>query len=237
MSNSENEPTKFSRKTISDSANEWYTQLIDHCYDKEIKFDENGCIESVILKLDEEALIAFEEFFNKFMDYRKYVSKRLSTFIPKLISYSLRIAGVLHAIECFANGKTSIVISKKTMTSAIEVTKFFAGQAVKVIKLYDKTEEEFDEIQKKLIGALYKLKGEIDSSRLLLSKIAETLNSELPEEIHIKDNRMIGSMLRDGLELKTEKKGGSYYLIWEPDKIQKLFLKIGHIDHTSHAED
>ncbi len=235
MSSSENEPPKFSRETISDSANEWYTQLIDYCYYKEIKFDENDCIESVILELDKEALIIFEEFFNKFNDYRKYVSKRLSTFIPKLISYSLRIAGVLHEIECFDKKKTSIEISKETMTSAIEVTMFFAGQAVKVIKSYDKTGEKYDELQKKLIDALYKLKDKIDNSRLLFSKISETLNSELPEELHIKDNRTVGSMLRDSLNLKTDNAGGKYYLIWEPDKIQELFLEIGLISHISHT--
>lgn len=237
MSLSRNEQPQFSRKTISTDTNDWYTKLLDECYSKEIKFDENNCIESTILKLDEEAIRVFEKFFEEYWKYEKYVSRRLSTFIPKLISYSLRIAGVLHVIECFVNGRTETEIRKETIINAIEITKFFAGQAVEVIKLYDKAEDSLNEIQKALIGVLKKLQGEIKNGRLSFSKIARILNSELPEQLRINDNRIIGSILRKDLELNTTKRGGSHYLIWETNKMQNLFLKIGHVSHTCPIDD
>ncbi|KHE93614.1 MAG: DUF3987 domain-containing protein [Candidatus Scalindua rubra] len=232
----ENKPAKFSRDTVSDDSYSWYTGLLDSCYDKEIKFDENGCIEHVILKLDEEAVGTFEVF-HKIREYEEFVSRRLSAFIPKLVSYCLRIAGVLHEIECYTNGKAETHISKKTITNAIEVTKFFAGQAVKVIKLYDETEASLNEYEKKLIGVLYKLQNLVKNGRLLLSKITETLNTELPEQLRITDNRIVGNMLRDRCKLSTKKKGGNYYLMWESEKIQKLFIKTSHVSPVSPTEN
>lgn len=233
--NTENKPSKFNTNTISVESLTWWTKFLDWCYDKQVTFDSNGYINTEILKYSDEAVAIFEEFYNKYKGYEVLTSGRLGVFIPKLIAYSIRIAGVLHVIESFVNDKpTDRPINKNTASNAIELTRFFAGQVVKVLKLYDKTEKVFNEQQKRLINVLHKLQGEVKKGRLLLSIITETFNKELPEPLLINDNRIMGSMLRDDLGLTTGGRGGKYYLVWELDKIKKLLLKISHISHIAY---
>ncbi len=228
--NAENKPSKFNRHTISTESLNWWKELLDWCYSKKVTFDSNGYINTEILKYSDEAVDTFEEFYNKYKEYEVLTSGKLRAFIPKLIAYSIRIAGVLHVIESFVNDKPiDGPINKDTVTNAIELTKFFAGQVVKVLKLYDKSGEMLNEQQKRLIEVLHKLEDKVKNGRLLFSIITEMFNKELPEQLQIDNNKVIGSMLRDGLDLSTERRGGRYYLVWELDKIKKLLLKTSPI--------
>ena len=134
--------------------------------------------------------------------------------------------GVLHVMECFSdNYELHVVITPEIAEKAISLTKFYAGQAMKAMKLYGKPEDTLDEYQKRLIETLYQLQNQVEKGKLPLSKIIKTYNRELPKGVEI-TSKKIGAILRDDFKMTTKQStGGKYVLIWESEKIQKIFSK------------
>ncbi len=105
------------------------------------------------------------------------------------------------------------------------MTKFYAGQITNVLKLYEKQENTFTEHQKKLIKTLYHLQDDVKNGKLLLSKITEVFNRELPESVQL-TSQHIGSMLRNDFGLETKKSSGNRsVLIWDLEKIEIILSK------------
>jgi hypothetical protein len=91
--------------------------------------------------------------------------------------------------------------------------------------LSPKSEETLNEYQKRLIETLYKLQDEVENGKLPLKKIVDTFNNGLPETAKLSRKR-VGAIMRRDFELATKKStGGVYVLIWESEKIQKIFSK------------
>jgi hypothetical protein len=225
----QHKPARFSRDTISKGdENQWYDTL-QECYQIPLKIGQKGFVEPRILSLDEVAVNVFESFFNSSHEIAPFLSDRLSSFIPKLITYCLKLAGILHVLECLPGGDSggSGLISERTMGDAISLTKFFAYQASQCVELYEKSKDEFNEQQDSLIKALYQLQTNVKSGKLPLNEIREKYNQIVPEPIQLhSDNRELGSLLK-ALGLESQKStGGMYSLIWEPEKISQLFSKM-----------
>ena len=109
---------------------------------------------------------------------------------------------------------------------ATRLTKFYAGQAIKALKLYGKAEEELDEYQKRLIETLYKLRNEVENGRLPISKIKNVYNDGLLEAVQIPTRgKRLYDMIKN-MGLKPDRKGGTNFLVWEEDKLQRIFRKI-----------
>jgi hypothetical protein len=102
------------------------------------------------------------------------------------------------------------------------------------LKLYGKPEETLNEYQKRLIDVLYKLRNEVESGRLLTSKIRTAYNEKLPKVVQVPErSKKLFSMLKS-IGLNSNRKGGQSFLEWEEDKLQKLFSKHVHDVHDVH---
>jgi hypothetical protein len=222
--NAENRPLKFNRQAITDEVISYWIELLNWCYDIPLVCDDAGFIKPKVLILSVKALDLWEKFYNDYGGKMPFLSERARVFIPKLTAYySLKFAGVLHAIEAFDKGiSINSLIEDETIQRTIELTHYFGGQAIRALKLYEQPEDTLNEFQKRLIETLYKLQGEVKGGKLVLSRITEVFNSVLPQSV---TPEKVSSMLRD-LGLTTERSTGNYsYLLWESEKVQKLFSK------------
>jgi len=224
--NAENRPLKFSRHAITDSDISHWVNLLNWCYEIPLIQDNTGFIRSKTLILSDKALDLWEQFYNDYGSRMCFLSDRAEIFIPKLTAYySLKFAGILHCIKAFNKGTTiNSVIDEMTIQHAIELTKYFAGQAIKALKLYEQPEDALNELQKRLVKTLYVLQNEVKGGKLPLSRITETFNEGLPELARHTPEKIKGMFGKLGLT--TAKSTGNYsYLIWEPHLIKNLFSK------------
>ena len=138
----------------------------------------------------------------------------------------MRLAGVLHTIQAYPHiGKFNSSISAETITNAIKLTHFFAGQMVKGLKLYEKKEPEFDEYTKRLVEKLRKLQFTVSNGKIKLENIVTEFNKDMPEALQYTPE--IVQALLTGLGLKTTKSTGNMsYLLWEQEKLVKIFSRI-----------
>lgn len=230
---------RFTKEGIDDIDLMPWNELIAFCYRQRIEINYSGFVQPKFLILSEDALTVFEEFYNHCYNITPYLSLKAKVFPPKLISYSLRLMGVIHVINSFSEGKIiTAVIEPEIADKAIKLTKFYAGQAIKALRLYGKKEEELDEYQKRLIETLYKLQNEVESGRLSIFKIRNAYNEGLPEEIQVPErSKKFFDMLKS-INLKPDRRGGKSFLEWENNKLQKLFTKyVHHVHHVHKATD
>ena len=224
---------RFSRVGITDGDLVYWNDLITFCFDIPLIQDSEGYVEPKVLILSSDALNLWESFFNEYHELAAFLPGRLKVFIPKLITYSLKLAGILHILDCFECGIINNVVSAKTVSDAIKLTNYYAGQAVVLVNLYDRPARGFNEYENRIIQTLNKLRGEVLNGKLHLSKIAEEFNGMLPERLRIKDNKNIGAILKR-LNLETQKStGGVYFLIWEDEKIKNLLKATSTMSTTS----
>jgi hypothetical protein len=224
LQNTEHKPRKFQRHGIEADDLKIWENILKECYEIPLTLYDNSFVEPKVLILGEEALSLFEKFHNNYMDLIPFLSKNAKPFVPKLITYCLKIAGILHVLERFSTGNADIKnsIKAETMERTIRLTEYFAGQSINALQLYcAKTKKELNEIESRLLNVVFSLEGEVKNGKLALSRISECLNTNLPEPLQ-QSSKQTGSMLRrQGLETK-QSTGGYYFLLWEKDKIEKL---------------
>jgi len=79
-----------------------------------------------------------------YFSYISILSDNAKPFVPKLITYCLKIAGILHVLDSVSTGSIDIKNSIKagTMERAIKLTKYYAGQSINSLQLYGAKIEE-----------------------------------------------------------------------------------------------
>lgn len=224
LQNTEHKPRKFERQGVEPDDLKLWEDILEKCYQISLVLNDNGFVDPKVLILGEDALSLFEEFHNNYMNLSPFLSDNAKSFLPKLIMYCLKCAGILHILEWLETGNTQInnSIQAGTMERAIKLTKYFAGQSINALQLYGtKTKKARNELESLLLEAVFSLKDEVKNGKLSLTKICKCLNDNLPEQLK-HDSKQIGAMLRkQGLE--TRKSTNGYYsLVWEEDKIEKL---------------
>lgn len=137
----------------------------------------------------------------------------------------MKFAGLLHFINVTALSERQMmgdVIELTTLKGAIELTRYFASQAMTTIKLYDPSAPKLNEFQRRLIETLSGLKEEVRNGKLALTKIAEAYNTGLPPQAQ-HSHKMLGPLLRQ-LKLTTiMSTGGRYFLKWDQTHLDQLF--------------
>lgn len=168
VQNAENSPLKFNRQAITEDAILYWIDLLNWCYGIPLIHDDAGFVKPKVLILSSKGLDLWEQFYNDYGSKMFFLSERAKVFIPKLTAYySLKFAGVLHVIKAFDKGTTiTSVIDEGTIYHTIELTHFFAGQAIKTLQLYDSPGETLNEFQKRLIETLYNLQTEVDKGEV-----------------------------------------------------------------------
>jgi hypothetical protein len=224
--NIEERPSKFDRKGISTEFFNYWDELISQCYKIPLHPDEQGFVKPQLLTLDDNALDTWIKFHDEFASIIPYMSTRLGPFCEKLKGYySIKFIGLLHILNCIDRDiSENEKIKPDTVRDAVELTRYFAGQALMTLNLYDEV-GRLTEFQVKLIKTLHRLQSEVKKGRLLFKRIDETFNDDLPEVLKHKPERLSG-LLKE-LGLKTEKGGHNIvYLVWEDERIKSLFSRI-----------
>lgn len=214
------QPMKFNRNTV-DNLYLW-DDILGWCYKLPIATDDNGFVIPKILRIEGEALDTYEAFYNEYGALATILPARYRGFVSKLFLYCLKFAGILHVVQGYGSDLGG-TITETTVADAIKLTKFYFGQISLILKLYERNAKTFGESQNRLIHTLYSLRGNVDKGMLLLETIVDKFNEGLPANFQLTSEK-IASILRNELGLTTQKAAGNYsYLIWENEKIKKLF--------------
>jgi hypothetical protein len=221
----ENRVIKFNREGIDEDTYKEWVNLVGRCYDIPCDYDEDGFIRPRRLTLNADALDAWIVFHDEFQEIKPFVSDKLRGFISKLVAYySLKFTGILHVLKnIYRNSAISSVIDKETVEDGIALTRFFIWHATKVLKLYASGQKRFTEYQERLVRVMYDLRGEVKNGKLVLHRIGELLNEDLPDKLRLTPEK-VANILNKELGLRTGKSTGNLsVLIWEEEKIKKLF--------------
>jgi hypothetical protein len=236
----ERKPLKFSRVAITEEDISYWAELLDWCYKIPVNLDENGFVKPNILKLNNKTLRHWERFHNDYMERMTSLSERAKVFIPKLAGYySLKIAGILHCIKKFdQGGKINGKIDLQTIKESINIIRYFAGQVMRALKLYDRESSavKLNDAQTKLIRTLYDLKNEVKQGKLRLLLITDAFNNDMPENVKLSSKQIRNMLIGLGLTVKKSTRNRAF-LFWENDKIDSLFSKVPMITSVANEEN
>ena len=194
------------------------------------------------LNLDQEAQVLFLDWRNDLYGLRGELPEILRGFIPKIVGYALRLAGVLYCMDRFSYYETPAGdLTTKDMQRGIDTAMFYLGHIVGACKALCGEEgalvvADVSEQSKHLAETLEAMRGDIDSGRLAIGYIQERFNATCKPEMQITTPRAMGAFIRScGLTVPDRgfKFGSSHNvrcLTW--DKKTEEFLK--HVPHVPH---
>ena len=217
----EDKPVPFSKTEITASDIQPWEDLISKCYDITLDKKDTGENKHKILSLTEEAINEFAQFHDRYTERSMYLSDKAAGFIPKLISYTIRLSGILHIINSSGTISDGDNIDVETIKIAIRITDYFAGQSMQVFKYYSGNKNISHINKAEVVKALLDLKDNVKNGKLSLSHIVENVNSKLPCVCKL-SNQKVGYLLSE-LGLSTKISGGYSHLVWDVKKLEDLF--------------
>jgi len=205
----------YSKTAVSEEEMKVWVDLVMRCYRIPLNKNAKGHVDWHIMPFTEDAHEAFRVFHER---YKAFDKGRMKVFIPKLWSYAARIAGLLHII----NEKEG-AIDIESFSHSVRVVDYFLRQVCLILKIYDGKINNLNEIQRAIINCLKQRSGLVNKGKLSLENIRVTLKSALPYECHLDSQGIAYELIKLGFQ--TKQVGGYSYLIWEPKKIQQLFME------------
>jgi hypothetical protein len=179
------------------------------------------------LCLDENAQTVFIDWRNDLYAELEKLPKIVQGVIPKAVGYALRLAGVLHCIWQFAEGKEpSETLTVNDIERGIKAALFYLGQMVDAaftLISYDHIEvsPEITSHIKHLAMTLNSLRGSIDNGHLAIGFIYNKYMESCSKEAMVGSPKAIGSMVRSvGLIIPEKRRrangrNGAFCLRWD----------------------
>jgi hypothetical protein len=184
---------------------------------------------------DPEAQEAFYGWRNTLDQYKEFLPPPMRGFIPKAVSYVVRLSGIIHCLHAFARPSSpERFITLQEVTNAIKIVGFHLGQTVEVLELFadeSHTPQSADQRVLTLAQTLEALKAVTDNGRLAVSFVMEKFNSEVPKEQRFKSAKAFGAFVRSNELPVTDSlhdangKSRVRCLIW--DQRIETFIKNG----------
>ena len=190
-------PPLFSENEISDESEDQWQSIIDWTRRIPAEVDPiTGHIIKQVLRVDKEGKALFIQFHDWLSQVQPYMPHRFEGYLPKLKTYCLKFMGLLHLLECHKDGQLTDVISAETVAGAIAMTRFFAGEALQLMKENGAVVDPHIEILNKAIEAL---RGTTEGGKVPLTMLREKMNEYFPVELRLKEtqNKKIGTLLRE----------------------------------------
>ena len=126
--------------------------------------------------------------------------EQLRGFLPKIYSYALRLAGVIHCLSRFAAGdEPDTILSRTDIERGTRVAEFYLGQTVGALQVLEDSSHQpdtLDERTLRLARILDSLRGEVESGRLAVGYVWERFNAGIPEQQRFKTSKAMGAFLR-----------------------------------------
>lgn len=156
--------------------------------------------ESKKLCLSKDAQTVFFDWRNDLFQTKDDLPAQIQGFIPKLVGYALRFAGILYLMHRFNQGQEiGSIIHRDYIEKGIRLSEFYLGHiicAVEALAGDVSSPLEFTDQVIHLAKTLENLKPELDSGRLAVGYIHEKFNATCRPEQKINTARAIGALLR-----------------------------------------
>jgi len=155
---------------------------------------------TINLVLSSESQKYFFDWRNDLFAKKNSLPSSLKGFIPKVVSYALRLAGIIHSMYKFINNShPGEIITLDDIKKGINIAEFYMGHAVDAVKVFSSgymlNSIEITEQIICLSESLKTLKDEVDSGRLAVGFICERYNSIVKKNNQMKPKAM-GAFLR-----------------------------------------
>jgi len=206
------QPYSSASVTIAD-IHDWNTLLV-RFYQMPLTFREDHSIQHRVIPFTKDAHEIFSRFVN---ESRAKKHGLMQVFIPKLISYTVRISGILHLLR---EGEKD-EIDADVIKDSIKVTDYFVAQAKELLGHYGSSQHQRSESREPLVDALKASKGHVKGGRLSLKLVAQEFNLRLPKELQQSNQAVAYSIIELGL--RTRIAAGHSFVIWDTDAIERLF--------------
>lgn len=186
------------------------------------------------LELSDDAQETFFEWRNDLFQTKDDLPAQVRGFIPKLVGYALRFAGVLYLMHRLSSQGQEIgdTIHRDYIEKGIRISEFYLGHIICAIEALTgdaSSPLEFTEQVLHLAKTLEGLKPELDSGRLAVGYIQKKFNETYEPEQTIKSARAMGALIRKceltipGDRFDANGRRGVFCLQW--DEKTKYFIE------------
>ena len=186
------------------------------------------------LCLDQKAQETFLEWRNDLVGMKDELPPAVRGFIPKLVGYALRLAGVLHLMHTFSrNQEPGPILKLEGIQRGIRVSEFYLGHIITAMEAIasEKPPELFEitDQVRHLAETLESLRPDIEGGRLAIGYVQERFDETTERDLKVNNSRAMGSILRRcGLTItagryRANGRSGVHCLVW--DQKTDEFLK------------
>lgn len=159
----------------------------------------------------EEVQDRFLEWVNRMDLVKLQLPAQLRGFIPKMVGYSVRLAGAIHCMHRFSeNLPPADAMTTEEMERGILMAEFYMGHLVDAMHALVSDESAVlvpmgeEEKARHLAECLEGLRAKLDSGRLAVGFVWESYNRGCKPEIRLNTEKAMGSLLRAcGITVKT----------------------------------
>ena len=191
-----------------------------------------------VLRLTDDAREYFQSYRNSLFEMKKHLPTPIQGFIPKAISYVLRIAGNLHCMRRFSCGMIpGQFLNIEEIKYSISVVEFYLAHTVSAMRLIEEniSTGDINHMTTTLLKTLESLRNDLDSGRLAVGFIYKKFNALCNPTSQISSEKSMGALLREhNLTISEGKhdangKRGVRCLIW--DEKAEHFLRTLRTSH------
>ncbi len=199
--------------------------------------DSRGSGSGVFLKFDDPAFDFLSDWRNELFSWLRYLPPIFQGFVPKMISYALRLSGILYCLSQFVQGlEPTGTLGVPEVAAGIEAAKFYMSNVVDACEMLTtekpiKSKFEASGQLKYLIETLQKLRPDVDNGRLAIGYIYDKFHENCRSDHRISTPKALGQLLRSaGLtisdrNLRANNRESVRCLMWN-DRIETLLKDI-----------
>lgn len=186
------------------------------------------------MALDRETREYFFEWRNDLYGLRDSLPQELRGFIPKAVGYALRLTGIIHALNRFAQGQEPLAsLGREDLDAGIAFALFYLGQTVDAVYYLigkDQGKPAIDMTDTRVIAlaqALGKVEPDVEAGRVSVGHVHRTYNELVSDSEKFRSSRAVGAFLRSlGLTIPPRRfswrgQCGVYCLSWD-GSVKKL---------------
>jgi len=198
--------------------------------------------ENKTLCLNEEAQALFLDWRNDLTQAQGDLPPLVRGFVPKLVGYALRFAGVLYLMGLFNRGEEpGVILGVKEIRKGIRIVEFYLGHIIKATQAL--TSDEAPEVMEMtpqvahLAKTLEALKPDLDNGLLAVGYIQERFDATCDRSLRVRTPHRMGALLRKcGLTIPAGRyhcngRHGVRCLKWD-EKIKMLMKRCPQSPHS-----
>ncbi|MBW2110641.1 MAG: DUF3987 domain-containing protein [Deltaproteobacteria bacterium] len=200
-----------------------------------------------VLCLDQEAQTLFLDWRNELTQTQEDLPPLVRGFIPKLVGYALRFAGVLYLMDTFNRGEEpGAILGVEDIRKGIQVAEFYLGHIIKAMQAL--TPDEAPEVTEMtpqvvhLTKTLEALRDEVDNGRLAVGHIQDRFDATCDRSLRVRSPHRMGALLRKcGLTIPAGRfhcngKHGVRCLKWD-EKTEMLVKRSPQSPHSEEKQE